>query len=94
MNNPNWLNGVVKSDGALELAEPTTMPPGPVEVLIRPVPNRSESWWEYLEKARSEMVKQGYEFRRGEEIERDRARERRLEDDREDSLRRFQDAKE
>jgi len=94
MSNPNWLSGVVKPDGALELAERTTLPPGPVEVFIRPVVDRRESWWEYLERARSDMVKQGYVFRSGEEIEKERTRERGLEDEREGSLRRLQDAKE
>src|SRR5947209_5253998 len=54
--------GTLKPDGTLELRERPMLPPGPVEVLIRAQPapaEGGETWWEYLQAARAELLAQG-----------------------------------
>jgi len=63
----------------LHLDETPTLPAGPVEVLIRTMTAAGageESWWEYLQRARAEMVAQGHSFRSREQIDADRTEQR------------------
>src|SRR5437868_6002283 len=73
------LHGTLRTDGTLELNGTPTLAPGPVEVLIRTIPAAqiaNESWWEYLQRARAEMLAQGGTFRTREDIDTDRAQQR------------------
>jgi hypothetical protein len=36
------LRGTVLADGSLQLAEPVKLPPGPVEVVVRPLASANE----------------------------------------------------
>lgn len=73
------VHGTLMPDGKLELAETPALPAGPVEVLIRVQPQlkeTNESWWDFLQRARAEMLAQGESVRSREEIEEDRSRNR------------------
>jgi hypothetical protein len=70
------VHGVLNSDGTLKLDETPQLPPGPVEVLIRaqpPADTEGDTWWQYLQRGRVELLAQGYIFRTKEEIDEDRA---------------------
>ena len=71
------VQGTLKPDGSLVLDESPQLPSGPVEVLIRvrrAANGGAESWWDYLQRARAELIEQGQSFRTKEEIDDDRAR--------------------
>src|SRR2546423_1125320 len=71
------VHGTLQPDGTLHLDEKPALPAGPVEVLIRSQPaggQRAESWWDYLQRARAELVAQGHTFRSPQEIQADRDR--------------------
>ncbi len=81
------LHGNLKPDGTLELAERPSLPVGPVEIVLRPLPAlpaASEDWWQYLQKARAELQITGHRFRSKEEIDAEiaelRSGDERLED--------------
>jgi len=77
------VQGTLRMDGTLELREAPSLPAGPVDVLIRvqsAANGKTESWWEYLQQGRAELLAQGKIFRAKEEIDADRAR-RRLDDE-------------
>lgn len=66
------VHGTLRPDGTLELPQPISFPPGPVEVTIRPLPARAlgqEDWWQYLQRARAELEAAGHPFRTKEEID-------------------------
>ena len=53
------IDGTLKPDGTLELNEIPNLAPGPVDVLIRKQiapTGTSESWWEFLERGRAELL--------------------------------------
>lgn len=84
------VRGTLKPDGTLELAERPSLPAGPVEVLIRVQNEKAtleETWWEYLQRARGELLAQGFVFRTREEIDADRARQHDKDEARRRSLR-------
>lgn len=65
------VRGTVKFDGTLEVEQPIALPPGPVEVVLRPLtamPPQGENWWQYLQRARAELEAMGHHFSTGEEI--------------------------
>jgi hypothetical protein len=73
------VQGTLNPDGTLKLDESPRLPPGPVEVLIRTQPPAGpdgETWWEYLQRERAELLANGHTFRTREEIDNDRARQR------------------
>ena len=73
------LQGTLRPDGTLVLAQAPPLPAGPVEVLIRTLPEAgpaSETWWEYLQRSRDELLARGHTFRGKEDIDADRARSR------------------
>ncbi len=73
---PVVIHGNLRSDGSLELAAKPNLPPGPVEVTLRPLPvdqSGGGDWWEYLQKARAELEAAGHPFRTKEEIDADLA---------------------
>jgi len=83
------IQGTLQPDGTLVLNETPKLPPGPVEVLIRARPVLADdglSWWDFLQKARSEMMAQGYKFRTKDEIDAERARQRSADELRKQSL--------
>jgi len=83
------VSGTLKTDGTLDLDEKPALPAGPVEVLIRAQPAKSEggeSWWEYLERGRAELLVQGQTFRSSEAIEADRVRARQADEARRRAL--------
>src|SRR5205809_1015096 len=91
------VRGTLKPDGSLELLETPSLPPGPVEVLIRVVPTLKEgeeSWFEWLVRARAEMVAKGFQPRSKEEIDADFAREREMDRERDAELERLQSPRE
>jgi hypothetical protein len=59
------LQGIVKPDGTLEVPAKVTLPPGPVEVLLKPVsasgPQGSD-WWTVLQQIRADREARGYRF--------------------------------
>ena len=66
------VHGWLKPDGTLELESKPPLPEGPVEIMIRSVPEpqpAAENWWEYLQRARSELETAGHRFRTREEID-------------------------
>ena len=58
------LQGVVKPDGTLELAETLKLPPGPVRITIQPLAQGSDAdnWWAHLQRIRADMEARGYPF--------------------------------
>jgi hypothetical protein len=82
------VRGTLNPDGALVLEEAPALPPGPVEVVIRALPKSGleESWWDYLQRCRAELLAQGYRFRSREEIDAERIREQELERTRQQAL--------
>jgi hypothetical protein len=70
------IRGRLHDDGTLELAEKPSLPPGPVEITVRPLTGDQAAggdWWEYLQKARAELEAAGHPFRTKEEIDADLA---------------------
>ncbi len=66
------LHGRLKSDGTPQLDSKPPLPEGPVEIVIRSVPEPragAENWWQYLQRARSELEAAGHRFRTREEID-------------------------
>ena len=62
MNEPtNVVRGILHPDGTLKLAERPTLPPGDVEVTIRPVTKivAGENWLECLMRIRAEREASG-----------------------------------
>lgn len=89
MNSANtWLPGVLREDGTVVLDYSPSISAGPVEVLIRPGPAApvNESWWDFIQRARAEMLAGGYVFRTKEEIDADRARQRAMDEERDRNL--------
>jgi hypothetical protein len=73
------VQGTLRPDGTLELAEAPTLPPGPVEVLIRSQPaldGGADTWWEFLQRSRAELLDQGMSFRSKEQVQADCSRQR------------------
>jgi hypothetical protein len=67
------VHGTVKPDGTLELAHKLSLQPGPVEVVLTPLPkpgSAGETWWQYLQRARAELEVAGHHFSTGEEVDR------------------------
>jgi hypothetical protein len=65
------IRGTLTSDGSLELAERPSLPPGPVEVVIRSLPadTVSEDFLQYLQRARTDLEAADAGFRTKEEID-------------------------
>lgn len=65
------IRGALTSDGSLELAEQPSLPPGPVEVIIRSLPadTASEDFLQYLQHARTELEAADASFTTKEEID-------------------------
>jgi hypothetical protein len=69
------IQGTLRPDGIVVLAQAPPLRAGPVEVLIRVIPESGptgETWWEYLQRARAELLEKGQAFRTKEEIDVDR----------------------
>jgi hypothetical protein len=66
---PVIVQGLVKPDGTLELEGTVSLPAGPVQVQVQPVPSPpKEDWWQYLQRCRAELEASGARFRRGVDI--------------------------
>ena len=79
------MRGTLRPDGTVVLAQAPPLPAGPVEVLIRALPESgppAETWWEYLQRNRAAMLARGQTFRTREEIDADRARSRSADEER------------
>jgi hypothetical protein len=90
------VRGTLKPDGTLELQETPSLPSGPVEVLIRAVPANgppTETWWEFLQRGRTELLAQGEVFRSKDEINAEFAREWASDDEADRELERLLRAK-
>ncbi len=75
MSSVQTLQGTLRLDGTLELDNPPSVPPGRVEVVLRPLSPASssgEGWWEYLQRVRREAETTGGPFRTEQEIEEER----------------------
>jgi hypothetical protein len=91
------VQGTLREDGTLELKEAPRLPPGPVEVVVRALPSArgsEESWLDYLQRGRTELLAQGYQFRTREEIDADRAQHQALDLARQRELDRLRTARE
>jgi hypothetical protein len=65
------VRGTLKPDGTLELEERPGLPAGPVEVIVRSLPEAragAEDWWQYLQRARAELEALGHRFSTGQEV--------------------------
>ncbi len=66
------VEGTLRPDGSLEVAEKFGLPPGrvrvTVEVLVEPTTSE-EGWFDYLQRARQERESAAPEFRTREEID-------------------------
>ena len=72
MNPEVVLQGRLNPDGTLDLNAKPALPVGAVEVTIRSLVQpqvASEDWWQYLQRARSELEAAGHRFRTKEEID-------------------------
>ncbi len=98
MNAPQVLiRGTLSPDGALVLQEKPALPAGQVEVLIPVIPQAdagTETWWEYLQRSRAELIAGGHTFRTREEIDADRGRKQLADEERHQSIRRLQSGQE
>jgi hypothetical protein len=60
------VKGVVKPNGTLELEGKPKLPVGPVEVLVRALPEAppttEEGWWPCMQRIRAEREAAGYHF--------------------------------
>ncbi len=78
MSSVQTLQGTLRLDGTLELDNPPSVPPGRVEVVLRPLSPplptspSGEGWWEYLQRVRREAETTGGPFRTEREIEKER----------------------
>jgi hypothetical protein len=66
------VEGTLKPDGSLEVAEKLVLPPGRVRVTIELLDepaSAGEDWFEYLQRARAERESAGAEFRTRQEID-------------------------
>ena len=65
------LQGWLNPDGSLELSAKPPLPVGAVEVTIRSLaPDAThQDWWQYLQRARSELESSGHRFRTKDEID-------------------------
>lgn len=66
------VEGTLKPDGSLEVAEKLGLPPGRVRVTVEVLDERAsagEDWFEYLQRARAEREVAGVRFRAREEID-------------------------
>jgi hypothetical protein len=65
------LRAEIGPDGVLRLDVPSGLPPGPVEVIIRPLPVAAESgqdWWQFLQSARARLDAAGSPTMSDEEV--------------------------
>ncbi|MGO9464794.1 MAG: hypothetical protein ACLQVF_11670 [Isosphaeraceae bacterium] len=66
------LRGFLNADGSLQLEDRPEIPPGPVEVTIRALPEVRPSqpdWWAQLQEARARRERAGHPFRSRAEID-------------------------
>jgi hypothetical protein len=59
-------------DGTVRLDRPSPLPPGPVEVVLRGLPETTvpaDDWWRCLQRLRAEREAAGRTFRTAEEID-------------------------
>src|SRR4051812_6983162 len=84
---PIVLQGVVRPDGTLELAEKVNLPPGPVQVTVQPAP--ADEFLTRMEKIRADLRATGYVPRSAEEVEAERQAFREEWDERQEELERI-----
>jgi hypothetical protein len=65
------ISGTVLPDGSLQLDRPVPLPPGPVELSVRPVTANRESVLQVLQDIWAESLRPGHKARSAEEIDRD-----------------------
>src|SRR4051812_30104854 len=66
------VQGTLKPDGTLELAEKPNLPPGPVQVTLQVVPEPKPSgpgWWDVLQQIKQDQAARGYKGSTKEEID-------------------------
>ena len=64
------VQGVVRSDGTLELAEKLAVPAGRVQVIVQPLPDlTSDPFWQRLEAMWAAQKARGHEARTADEVE-------------------------
>jgi hypothetical protein len=59
------VEGTLKADGTLELDDKPNLPPGRVQVVLRPTQEpaaTAEGWWPYMQRLRAELEAAGYPF--------------------------------
>ncbi len=70
MNQAVTVQGSIQADGSLKLSAAVPLPPGPVEVVVRPLPRPAsrETGSELLKRFRAEEEASGYVPRSAEEV--------------------------
>jgi hypothetical protein len=59
------IDGTLRADGTLDLDQKPSLPPGRVQVVLRPAaetPPCQEGWWPYLQRVRAQREANGYRF--------------------------------
>jgi hypothetical protein len=74
MSNTIVLQGVVKPDGTLELPEKITLPVGPVQVAVTPLPElpKDDPFWQMMQRIWDGQKARGHVPRPAEEVEAER----------------------
>jgi hypothetical protein len=65
------LGGTLRPDGTLELDRKPELPPGRVQVVLRPAPEAAppaEDWWQFMQRARKDLEVSGASFMTEEEL--------------------------
>jgi len=83
------VQAMVKPDGTLELPDNVVLPPGPVQVIVQPLPElpRADPFWQRMQALWDAQKAQGHVPRAVEEVERER---RPVRDEWEERLRRHE----
>jgi hypothetical protein len=66
------VDGTLKPDGTLELDQKPNLPPGRMQVVLRPAEEpipMQEGWWPYMQRVRAELEAAGHHFMNEAEME-------------------------
>ncbi|MCI0377677.1 MAG: hypothetical protein L0215_08735 [Gemmataceae bacterium] len=65
------LTGTLKADGTFVLDQKPALPPGRVQLVLRPLPDNTispEDWWQLMQRLRRELEEAGRPFMNDEEL--------------------------
>jgi hypothetical protein len=74
MNSAVVIQGILKSDGSLELQEKVNLPPGRVQVMVTPLPElpKADPFWQMMQRIWEGQKARGHVPRSSEEVEAER----------------------